>query len=226
MTRYNHLVESGRTRAAAKMAVQVQVMDSQIIAVERGIVALTTALVYSYLCLGWTSVQCAEQFKVKSPHVRALMKRVCDLAPRLVDGRLPEGSSQARKTRKWTGDRLTQLFMMRTSGVPIRKCAEVFGTGVSNIQSVWYNYFPGLRVITPKNGPVVLVDRIRIKRIRIPANNRKVWTPDKLKCLFWLRVNGLPFSDLAKVLNVTKASAHNAWYKDLKGIKTPRRRKR
>jgi hypothetical protein len=87
MEKYKVLVEAGKTKAADNIGIQIQVIDSTIVTIERGVVALTTAMVYSYFALGYSSVQVAEEFHVKSPRVRATIKRMCDLAPKLVDGR-------------------------------------------------------------------------------------------------------------------------------------------
>ena len=211
LAKYHELVSSGKTEEAAKLAIQVQGIDSQIMVIKRGVVAITTAIAYLYYRLGWDSVTVAEQLRLKSPHVRATLKRMNDLAAQIdASGRLPEVVRRARnrddvrKPWRWTGERLSRLFMMRTSGMSYAKCAEIYGLSAQTIAKVWKKYFRGLR--TPTKRPSRKGLRLR----------RSVWSPEKLCHLFWLRVNGVSFGEAAKLLNVSKTSAHDSWHKYIK----------
>jgi hypothetical protein len=169
LLKHKVLDESGRTKDAEKIAVQVQVIDSTIVTVERGVVALTVAMVYSYFALGYSSVQVAEEFHVKSPCVRATIKRMCDLAPKIVDGRLPEGPHRGGGSKKkWNGERLAHLFMLRTTGVPLHKVAQIFGVTPNTIGYIWRNYFKELR--SPSPGQIILP---KTKKLQLPRKPKK-----------------------------------------------------
>lgn len=58
------------------LEIQIQNIDTDIVLTERGHAEVIAAIVYLYYRLGWDSVTCAEQLKLKSPHVRQVLARL------------------------------------------------------------------------------------------------------------------------------------------------------
>jgi hypothetical protein len=205
MARYQTMVEHGQTRAAEGVAIQVQNIDKQISTIERGIVAIVTAVAYSYHCLGWDSPTVAQEFGLNPPNVRILLKRLNDLTPQLVEGRLPEKVLKSRPYRPaaperryfWNGERLKELFALRVRGVSLTKCAQIFGVGYMSVWKAWEQCFGPLRYKRPL-------------KVHIPRC-RRIWTGERLKELFALRSRGVPLVKCAQIFGVGYGTVGKVW---------------
>jgi len=61
-------------------ATQLQNVDTQCCLMQRGIVAITAAVVYFYYHLGYSSVEVAQELHLKPPHVRQILARLLHAA--------------------------------------------------------------------------------------------------------------------------------------------------
>jgi len=216
MLEYTRLATVGGSKTIlASLAVQIQNRDSEILVLERGLVAVATAIVYRYYRQGANSVQIAEELGIKSPMIRVWLYRMNTAANRLGIG---EGSRKVNTTnrrynrealpgkrstvRAWPKEKVMVLFAMRTAGVPWRKCAQVLGEVHPTLVSAWRYYFGDLRVFSSRRVPIP--KRVGLSELR----QRMVY---KLRTLFILRSSGKTWTNCAKALGCSVPNVIELW---------------
>ena len=133
-------------RVRDRLAALVQGVDTEIMNLERGVDKLVSAIAYSYYRMGDNSVQIAEQFGLRSPHVRMIIKRLNDTwflisGERQASRYAPGGSLHHKPTYAWTEERLRKLFVLRSSGVTFQNLARLFGRSENRIKDAYRRYF-------------------------------------------------------------------------------------
>jgi hypothetical protein len=63
-----------------RLSIEIQNLDTRITIIERGVAAVVAAVVYSYYRLGRTSVEVAEEYRLKSSHVYQILFKLNQLS--------------------------------------------------------------------------------------------------------------------------------------------------
>ncbi len=134
--RFTEVSKAGNTAKAENLAMEVQILESEILMMERGMLAQIVAVVYRYYRTKLNSVQVAEELKLRSPHVRQVLFRLSAVA----SGRNRSGSARGRKKKHTSGEfpqhELQRLMLMRREGNTVSACADAFLCSAATIQNV------------------------------------------------------------------------------------------
>jgi hypothetical protein len=134
--RFTEASKAGDTAQAESLAIQAQCLDSEILMMQRGMMAQITTLLYRYYRVGWNSTQIAEELKIYPPAVRQILFRMI----RVADGRKGNGSGSGRKKKQFSGafpaHELQRLFQMIRARNSISVCADAFKCSITTIRKV------------------------------------------------------------------------------------------
>lgn len=188
------------------LAVEIQNVDSQIMLLRRGLLAVVVSVIYMYYREGLASVEVAEQLRIKSPMVRVWLFRLAEVERYLSDGTGPHFKPRPPKSPKprkgyWSPERVQQLKAARESGKTWKQCAVIFNrTDVSLIRT-WKIYLGAL--------PTLTTLRVRPEKYR---KRRVVWTPERIAELKNFReVAGLTFQECAAKMGLKKIPQVTRW---------------
>jgi len=224
-------VERASKEIIDSLAVQIQVMDTDILMLERGVVAVATAIAYRYYRQGANSVEIAEELGIKSPMTRVWLYRMNTVANRLgigdgtrtinKDNRIYNRTAEPGKrsiVRAWPKQKVMALFALRSAGTPMRKCAQVLGEPQHTVVSAWRYYFGSLRTHrTRRHIPVPRSAGLTEFRTRMA---------DRLRALFLLRTTGKTWDESAKALQCSTANLMELWKRHFGDLKVkPRKSK-
>lgn len=116
------------------LAVQIQNLDTDIVLSRRGLLAVVVSVVYMYYRQGLSSVEIAEQLRIKPPMVRVWLYRFNKVERYLREGRPPRkvrGPNRRKGNLKygrvWTFRRIARLKTLRESGKTFKRIAEMMG---------------------------------------------------------------------------------------------------
>ena len=214
LKRYNEDSKTGSKEYLRRLHIEIQNMDSRIVILRRGIVAVMFAAVHYYYKLGWNSVVVAEELGMKAPAVRMWMFRLNHLADGVEDSSKKwRGRDNARIGRSWPRERLQKLFVLRMKGLTFTQCSKVLGVNATSLGQVWINVFGDLTTNPPR-------EKQKFRRRRIWGTHlgrkRAGWIRE---ALYWNSA-GIPVAQIARALGVPYV---NVWYHVSKARSTARR---
>lgn len=208
--------------------IQIQNIDTQILILERGVVALTTAAIYRYYRQGHNSVQIGEEFGFKSPMVRKWLFGLNTVANRLglqqgpavrnshksYDRRPPKHSIYYGGKQK-----ALKLFALRAVGATWEQCAAALKLPYpSTVRSVWVHHFGDLNV-SPHRGP-----KVRLPK-EVGATPNQIRRVNRLRTLFILRTSGLTWEQCGQKLGVGWCAAMHIWKRHFGNLNVTRQGK-
>lgn len=204
-------------------SIQVQNIDTQILILERGVVALTTAAIYRYYRQGHNSVQIGEEFGFKSPMVRKWLFGLNTVANRLGLQRGPavrnsNHTSYYRRPPKQSihyggKQEALRLFALRAVGATWKQCSAALKlTHPIAARFAWVHHFGDL-VVSP---PSVNDRKVRIA-VKLPkevgATPNQIRRVNRLRTLFILRTSGLTWEQCGQKLGIGGCAAMHIWKK-------------
>lgn len=125
---------------------EIQIVDSDIVLMKRGIVAVAFAVVHYYYKLGWNSSQIAEELGIKPPCVRVWLYRLCHQAAGTQDQSKNRKGAYNSLGVKWPAHLLQSLFVLRAQGKNLSECSRLMHISRTTLVAAWKNCFGKLTV--------------------------------------------------------------------------------
>jgi hypothetical protein len=189
-----------------RLRVEIQSLDTAIVLLKRGIVALALAVAHYYYWLGWNSAQIANELGVKPPMVRQWCRRMNIVAGNVGDQKRGWGSRE----------NLQRLFVLRMTGRSLKQSAAMLGISAVAAQEHWKRYFLGLKTSLPR-GP---------RKARVSRKTRKPWDAARLKQLFTLRAKGHTWRACAELMDATSSTLITHWRANFGPLRVTRKPKK
>lgn len=198
LLRYNTLAKNRAPKECLRrLGIEIQDLDSQVVALKRGIASLVTAAIFFYYRIGWNSVQIANELGIKSPCVRVWLWRIRHLA---------EGQKvlhRGWKPSKWAPWEIGKLRFLLELGLSHEECAAELCVVATTIQGMCKAHFPQFASVCRRN---------------------KKWTVKRIEKLKRYLVGGLSIRDVARAMHLSYGSVSFARRKYLSDLRMTERR--